>query len=67
MAKARDIYRRIGSVESTKKITRTMEMVAASKFRSMPGYGLNRRGHIALQDHGDEVWFRNLSIVDLSD
>ena len=33
MAKARDIYRRIKSVESTKKITRTMEMVAASKLR----------------------------------
>jgi len=33
MAKARDIYRRISSVENTKKITRTMEMVAASKLR----------------------------------
>lgn len=33
MAKARDIKRRIGSVENTKKITRTMEMVAASKLR----------------------------------
>jgi F-type H+-transporting ATPase subunit gamma len=33
MAKAREIKRRIGSVENTKKITRTMEMVAASKLR----------------------------------
>jgi F-type H+-transporting ATPase subunit gamma len=33
MAKARDIHRRIRSVENTKKITRTMEMVAASKLR----------------------------------
>ncbi len=31
--KARDIKRRIKSVENTRKITRTMEMVAASKLR----------------------------------
>ena len=33
MEKARDIKRRMGSVQNTKKITRTMEMVAASKLR----------------------------------
>ena len=33
MAKARDIGRRMKSVESTRKITRTMEMVATSKLR----------------------------------
>jgi hypothetical protein len=37
-------------------------LVAASKFSSMPGYGLNRKGRIALQDHGDPVWYRNLKI-----
>lgn len=37
-------------------------MVAGSKFRSMPGYGRNRVGHIALQDHGDPVSFRNVRI-----
>lgn len=36
--------------------------VAASKFAAMPGYGLERSGHIALQDHGDPVRFRNLKI-----
>jgi F-type H+-transporting ATPase subunit gamma len=33
MAKARDIKRRMRSVQSTRKITRTMEMVATSKLR----------------------------------
>jgi len=33
MAKARDIGRRMRSVENTRKITRTMEMVATSKLR----------------------------------
>lgn len=33
MAKARDIQRRMRSVQSTRKITRTMEMVATSKLR----------------------------------
>jgi len=37
-------------------------LVAASKFASMPGYGLNKAGHIALQDHGDRVSFRNIRI-----
>jgi hypothetical protein len=37
-------------------------LVAASKFRDMPGYGQARRGHLALQDHGDHVAFRNIRI-----
>lgn len=36
--------------------------VAASKFADLPGFATARRGHIALQDHGDVVRFRNLRI-----
>jgi hypothetical protein len=36
--------------------------VAASKFREWPGYGRARRGHIALQDHGDRVAYRAIRI-----
>ena len=36
--------------------------VAQTKFAEMPGYGQAKEGHIALQDHGDRVWFRNVRI-----
>jgi hypothetical protein len=42
------------------------EMIARSKFRGWPGFGVQPSGHIALQDHGDNVWFRNLKIRDLT-
>lgn len=39
-------------------------MVQASKFRDWP-FGTAARGRLALQDHGDEVAFRNLRIKEL--
>jgi hypothetical protein len=39
--------------------------VKASKFTEWPGYGRSPRGHIALQDHGDLVAYRNLRIREL--
>ncbi len=38
------------------------KLIAGSKFKDMPGFGLARKGKIALQDHGDPVWFKNIKI-----
>ncbi len=37
-------------------------LVDKSKFAVMPQYGKFRSGHIALQDHGNRVWFRNIRV-----
>ncbi len=40
--------------------------VAESKFKGRPGFGDRLKGHILLQDHHSQVWFRNLKIRDLA-
>ena len=37
-------------------------MVAGSKFKDMPGFAKYKEGRISLQDHGDDIWFRNIEI-----
>jgi hypothetical protein len=36
--------------------------IAASKFNRYEGFGVQPKGYIALQDHGNDVWFRNIKI-----
>ena len=37
-------------------------MIANSKFKQYPDFGTYKKGHIALQDHGNTVWYKNVKI-----
>ena len=37
-------------------------LLAKSKYRPIPGFADRRTGHIVLQDHGDEVWYRSIKL-----
>jgi hypothetical protein len=37
----------------------------ASKWKEWKGYGMASKGHIDLQDHGHEVWFKNVMVKSL--
>ena len=39
--------------------------VEAGKWKDFPDYGRSSKGHIALQDHGSQAWFRNIKIREL--
>lgn len=39
--------------------------VLKSKFAKMPRFGVPKKGHICLQDHGNEVAFRNIKLLPL--
>jgi cytochrome c len=41
------------------------KMIKNSKFKDMASFGRSTKGKIALQDHGDKVWYRNIKIKTL--
>lgn len=40
--------------------------IEKSKFKGMERFGKRQNGHLLLQDHGDQAWFRNIKIRRLS-
>ena len=59
-------------LNGTKVVSTTMyddnwkQLIAGSKFKAMaPDFGTFKSGKIALQDHGNAVWFRNIRIKTL--
>ncbi len=37
-------------------------MLKGTKFEAWPRFGREKSGHIALQDHGDDVWYRDIKV-----
>jgi len=48
----------IGSPEWTK-------LKANGKWKDAPAYAAKKKGHICFQDHGSEIWFKNVKIKSL--
>jgi hypothetical protein len=41
-------------------------LIKDSKFSTWPGFGQAKIGHLALQDHGDPVWYKNIKVKKLN-
>ena len=54
------------TVEFERGSTEWREQVANSKYKVWPAFGELKEGHILLQDHGNQVFYRNIKLRDAS-
>jgi hypothetical protein len=52
-------------VEYTRGTPEWRALVATSKFKGVKGYGEYATGHLLLQEHGNEVHYRNIKVKEL--
>ena len=55
----------VKQVETTMFTPEWEALIRGSKFKDMPEFAKSKKGRIALQDHGDLVWFRNIKIKEI--
>jgi hypothetical protein len=55
----------VNTVSTTYGDANWTSLVAGSKFKTKPDFAKIFKGHIALQDHGNDVWYRNIMIKKL--
>jgi 3-keto-disaccharide hydrolase len=53
-------------VQFERESAELQKLIIASKFKHLDKFGTFAKGHIALQDHNSEVWFRNIKIRELN-
>jgi sugar phosphate isomerase/epimerase len=56
----------VKTVDYVRNTSEFNALVAYSKYKDWPAFGNHAQGHILLQDHGDEVFFKNIKIKEIT-